>query len=89
MNMEYHLGKFLKERYIETKFINQSYLHNEEKVDVSMNKSDDNSSSIHEVKNSKIPLKKRRSWLAKHPEVLKRIPNKHESKNIVSFVFEY
>ena len=56
---------------------------------MSMNKSDDNSSSIHEVKNSKIPLKKRRSWLAKHPEVLKRIPNKHESKNIVSFVFEY
>ncbi|XP_066910405.1 prostatic acid phosphatase-like [Clytia hemisphaerica] len=29
MNMEYHLGKFLKERYVDTKFINQSYLHKE------------------------------------------------------------
>jgi len=29
MTMEYDLGKFLKARYVDSKFINQSYLHDE------------------------------------------------------------
>ena len=30
--MEYNLGKFLKNRYVSTNFINESYLHKEVNV---------------------------------------------------------